>query len=252
MWSRPGICEVVRVRRLCVLLSLVHTVQLTFPEPGCEGGAQRGKVPAGRAIAAAPLPWVQPNAVNMLRGAAARHSPALRSPCPIPRWGAGAWLLIQLGRRHREDPAKTWRNPSGNQLKPAENQRKTRGYAGGTPQVRTRTDTGGIDAPAPKVPGVLGPGAPPGSRAHLRPFFRAKTPNHRAIFVQCENAGVSQTQSGRPDSNWRPPAPKAGALPDCATPRCGTSSRTSAYRPPYQTYTEIPLGTFLGRYEATS
>ena len=26
-------------------------------------------------------------------------------------------------------------------------------------------------------------------------------------------------QSGRPDSNRRPPAPKAGALPDCATPR---------------------------------
>ncbi len=25
--------------------------------------------------------------------------------------------------------------------------------------------------------------------------------------------------SGRPDSNWRPSAPKADALPDCATPR---------------------------------
>jgi hypothetical protein len=25
--------------------------------------------------------------------------------------------------------------------------------------------------------------------------------------------------SGRPDLNWRPPAPKAGALPGCATPR---------------------------------
>ena len=25
--------------------------------------------------------------------------------------------------------------------------------------------------------------------------------------------------SGRPDSNWRPPAPHAGALPGCATPR---------------------------------
>src|SRR5437763_11096347 len=27
--------------------------------------------------------------------------------------------------------------------------------------------------------------------------------------------------SGREDSNLRPPAPKAGALPDCATPRRG-------------------------------
>ena len=26
--------------------------------------------------------------------------------------------------------------------------------------------------------------------------------------------------SGRQDSNLRPPVPKTGALPDCATPRC--------------------------------
>jgi hypothetical protein len=31
--------------------------------------------------------------------------------------------------------------------------------------------------------------------------------------------GLYFHQSGRPDSNWGPPAPKAGALPDCATPR---------------------------------
>ena len=30
---------------------------------------------------------------------------------------------------------------------------------------------------------------------------------------------LSLNQSGRPDSNRGPPAPKAGALPDCATPR---------------------------------
>ena len=29
--------------------------------------------------------------------------------------------------------------------------------------------------------------------------------------------------SGRPDSNWRPPAPHAGALPGCATPRPDSS-----------------------------
>ncbi|CAN0591775.1 unnamed protein product, partial [Laminaria digitata] len=28
-----------------------------------------------------------------------------------------------------------------------------------------------------------------------------------------------EKKSGREDSNLRPPAPKAGALPDCATPR---------------------------------
>ncbi len=33
--------------------------------------------------------------------------------------------------------------------------------------------------------------------------------------------------SGRPDSNWGPPAPKAGALPDCATPR---QTRTESIR----------------------
>ena len=33
------------------------------------------------------------------------------------------------------------------------------------------------------------------------------------------NPARPSLQSGRPDSNWRPPAPKAGALPDCATPR---------------------------------
>src|SRR5688500_13547326 len=31
--------------------------------------------------------------------------------------------------------------------------------------------------------------------------------------------GASRSRSGRPDSNRRPPAPKSGALPDCATPR---------------------------------
>ena len=32
-------------------------------------------------------------------------------------------------------------------------------------------------------------------------------------------AGLTFLQSGRPDSNRGPPAPKAGALPNCATPR---------------------------------
>ncbi len=35
----------------------------------------------------------------------------------------------------------------------------------------------------------------------------------------CGVTAVFEYWSGRPDSNRRPPAPKAGALPDCATPR---------------------------------
>jgi hypothetical protein len=34
--------------------------------------------------------------------------------------------------------------------------------------------------------------------------------------------------SGREDSNLRPPAPKAGALPDCATPRHGSHTTAAA------------------------
>ncbi len=43
-----------------------------------------------------------------------------------------------------------------------------------------------------------------------------------------------QLQSGRPDSNRRPPAPKAGALPDCATPRDRLSTRSSGVRSTWQ------------------
>jgi hypothetical protein len=31
---------------------------------------------------------------------------------------------------------------------------------------------------------------------------------------------IAEKWSGREDSNFRPPAPHAGALPGCATPRC--------------------------------
>ena len=44
--------------------------------------------------------------------------------------------------------------------------------------------------------------------------------------------GRSTKWSGREDSNLRPPAPKAGALPDCATPRqtCGKQPLNTSTR----------------------
>src|SRR6266404_7103267 len=38
-------------------------------------------------------------------------------------------------------------------------------------------------------------------------------------------------KSGREDSNLRPPAPKAGALPGCATPREASAGSTRSCRP---------------------
>ena len=39
-----------------------------------------------------------------------------------------------------------------------------------------------------------------------------------------EALGIGVKWSGREDLNLRPPAPKAGALPGCATPRLGVHS----------------------------
>jgi site-specific DNA recombinase len=44
-------------------------------------------------------------------------------------------------------------------------------------------------------------------------------PNHRKPFDLVLKAAKNQEWSGREDLNLRPPAPKAGALPGCATPR---------------------------------
>ena len=48
-----------------------------------------------------------------------------------------------------------------------------------------------------------------------------RTPkNHKGAKATIgEQRRTVEKWSGRPDSNWRPPAPKAGALPGCATPR---------------------------------
>ena len=43
--------------------------------------------------------------------------------------------------------------------------------------------------------------------------------SHGRRTPSLDGAGQTTT-SGRPDLNRGPPAPKAGALPSCATPRC--------------------------------
>ena len=45
------------------------------------------------------------------------------------------------------------------------------------------------------------------------------TPTYRKPFDMIVKRVKSEEWSGRLDSNQRPPAPEAGALPDCATPR---------------------------------
>src|SRR4249920_382250 len=39
-------------------------------------------------------------------------------------------------------------------------------------------------------------------------------------YRRSRKSGGAGAKSGREDLNLRPPAPKAGALPGCATPRC--------------------------------
>jgi site-specific DNA recombinase len=45
------------------------------------------------------------------------------------------------------------------------------------------------------------------------------TPTYRYPFDLIFKRAKTEEWSGRLDSNQRPPAPEAGALPDCATPR---------------------------------
>jgi hypothetical protein len=63
-------------------------------------------------------------------------------------------------------------------------------------------------------------------------------PTYRKPFDLIFNRARNKDWSGRLDSNQRPPAPKAGALPGCATPRlspiiadCEVLTRAVAHRP---------------------
>lgn len=62
-----------------------------------------------------------------------------------------------------------------------------------------------------------------GPNPHEQPRTRANSlPRGSAfsrIFARVRLCSWFGRKSGRPDLNRRPPAPKAGALPDCATPR---------------------------------
>ncbi len=65
-------------------------------------------------------------------------------------------------------------------------------------------------------------GGPPRRAGERRPSFPSRTPRLR----------TGGRWSGRRDSNPRPPVPKTGALPSCATPRTGAVH--SAARPPWE------------------
>src|SRR5690554_7736840 len=57
-------------------------------------------------------------------------------------------------------------------------------------------------------------------RARGLAFAGFKDPHQGRAKMNCEGDDLGgQIKSGRPDSNRRLPAPKAGALPGCATPR---------------------------------
>ena len=54
--------------------------------------------------------------------------------------------------------------------------------------------------------------------------LRIRSPLLYPAELQAEVSSERCRWSGREDLNLRPPAPKAGALPDCATPRLGVHS----------------------------
>jgi integrase len=107
-------------------------------------------------------------------------------------------------------------------------------FAAGTLHVRRQLDldTGVIQWPKGDAPRDIV--MSPALRGHLKimpglseeilfptprgPTVTLKTIKNPANRGVSDAAGLS-LQSGRPDLNRRPPAPKAGALPGCATPR---------------------------------
>ena len=56
------------------------------------------------------------------------------------------------------------------------------------------------------------------SKKEKHEFFR-KTREEIKELTESRPSGGLENTSGREDLNLRPPAPKAGALPGCATPR---------------------------------
>src|SRR3546814_8615436 len=62
----------------------------------------------------------------------------------------------------------------------------------------------------------------------LRMFLGPSHVGHGARGGACSRRGNGRNWSGRQDSNLRHPAPKAGALPGCATPRTADALRFHA------------------------
>src|SRR5262245_39360420 len=60
-------------------------------------------------------------------------------------------------------------------------------------------------------------------REQSRPDGRMRRPLAHAL-TQTRRGSQFSALSGRGDLNPRPPAPKAGALPGCATPRSGSAA----------------------------
>ena len=76
---------------------------------------------------------------------------------------------------------------------------------------------GGPDGRGPGMPAGRCPEPPRATREVARAATRAE-PRGTGPARRCR-AGISKLWSGREDLNLRPPAPHAGALPGCATPR---------------------------------
>ena len=51
------------------------------------------------------------------------------------------------------------------------------------------------------------------------PIINRRDKNKKPVNLWFTGFWLINKLSGRPDSNWRPPAPKAGAIPGYATPR---------------------------------
>ncbi len=142
------------------------------------------------------------------------HGPgASHGGAPAPRRRTAAGRAGSDAGRRAEPPAL----PAG--LHPAGrcDHRSARGAAVDATSIRRDAPTaGGLSAPASATRVPVG-SAP---TRHTPGGIRTPDPRSRnPPLYPTELRGPVTAISGRPDSNRGPPAPKAGALPGCATPR---------------------------------
>ena len=105
---------------------------------------------------------------------------------------------------------------------------KRRAYAG-TRDITTDYLAWNRGQTAERRARTRGRSAPGGSRT---PDLRIRSPPLYPAELQAHQikSGGAGTNSGREDLNLRPPAPKAGALPGCATPRPRRRRRAPHFR----------------------